>query len=193
MRLLQNINIFLDSNFSFKLGLLNTILEALQILRIHLFSGGANKSFHKKLWLKFSFKCFKGVESLATSSHSSHCNYKNFPVSPMYVCSETHSSSYITYAECRFFLFSLNSPKFLMKCLLVKLKTGKCFMLNLNFCKKIGSCKMGGSLSVIFSNIYMAKKEREVVTLINTRFYKRFVYDIINKRKKDQPDSLIEN
>ena len=50
---------------------------------------------------------------------------------------------------------------------------------------------MGGPLSVIFSNIYMTKTEEENPT--NPRFYKRFVDDIISKKKKDQPDLLFEN
>lgn len=54
-------------------------------------------------------------------------------------------------------------------------------------------CKMGRPLSVMFFNIYMTQTAREVVKLTNTTFYKRFVFDIINKRKKkDQPDSLVE-
>ena len=52
---------------------------------------------------------------------------------------------------------------------------------------------MGGPLSVIFSNIYMTKTEEEVVKPTNPRFYKRFIDDIISKKKKAQPDLLFEN
>ena len=52
---------------------------------------------------------------------------------------------------------------------------------------------MGGSLSVIFSEIYMTKTEEEVVKLTNPRFNKRFVDNIISEKKKDQPDLLFEN
>ena len=52
---------------------------------------------------------------------------------------------------------------------------------------------MGGSLSVIFSEIYMTKTEQEVVKLTNPRFNKRFVDNIISEKKKDQPDLLFEN
>ena len=48
---------------------------------------------------------------------------------------------------------------------------------------------MGGPLSVIFSDIYMTKTERKVVEPTKSKFYKRFVDDIINKRYKDQPDN----
>ena len=52
---------------------------------------------------------------------------------------------------------------------------------------------MGGSLYVIFSDIYMTKTEKEVVKLTNPRFYKRFLDDIISKKKKHQLDLLFEN
>ena len=64
-------------------------------------------------------------------------------------------------------------------------------MLNSNFYKQIDSCAMGGPLSVIFSNSYMTKTE-EVVKPTNPSFYKRFVNYIISKKKKDQPNLLLE-
>ena len=39
----------------------------------------------------------------------------------------------------------------------------------------------------------MTKTEEEVVKPTNPSFYKRFVDDIISKKKKDQPDLLFEN
>ena len=39
----------------------------------------------------------------------------------------------------------------------------------------------------------MTKREEEVVKPTSRMFYKRFVDDIINKKKKDQPDLLFEN
>ena len=83
--------------------------------------------------------------------------------------------------------------KLIMKCLLLKLTTEGAFMLNSNFYKQIDGCSMGGPLSVIFSDIDMTKTEEEVVKPTNPRFYKRFVDDIISKKKKDQPDLLFEN
>ena len=83
--------------------------------------------------------------------------------------------------------------KLIMKRLLLKLTTENTFMLNSNFYKQIDGCTMGGPLSVIFSDIYMTKTEEEVVKPTNPSFYKRFVDDIISKKKKDQPDLLFEN
>ena len=67
------------------------------------------------------------------------------------------------------------------------------FMLNSNFYKQINGCTMAGPLSVIFSDIYMTKTDKEVVKPLSPRFYKRFADDIISKKKKDQPDLLFEN
>ena len=83
--------------------------------------------------------------------------------------------------------------KLIMKRLLLKLTTENTFMLNSNFYKQIQGCTMVGPLSVIFSDIYMTKTEEKVVKPTNQKFYKRFVDDIITKKKKDQPDLLFEN
>ena len=104
---LRNNKSFLDSIWSFKLGLFNAISKASRILRICLFTGSANKTFHENLWLKFSFKCFAGSESLQIFSCSSHRSSTLRFVSPMYVCSETHTPSYMTHDGCGFLLFSL--------------------------------------------------------------------------------------
>ena len=94
---LQNNKSFLDSICSFKLGLFNAISEALRILQICLFSGVANKIFQENLWLRFSFKCFAGSESLEVLSCSSHRSSKLHLVSLMYVCSQTYTPSYMTH------------------------------------------------------------------------------------------------
>ena len=104
---LRNSKSFLDSICSFKLGRFNAISEASRILRICLFSGAANKIFQENLWLKFSFKCFAGSESLKVFSCSSHRVSELRLVLPMYVCSQTHTPSYMTHGRCGFLLFSL--------------------------------------------------------------------------------------
>ena len=80
-----------------------------------------------------------------------------------------------------------------MKYLLLKLTIEDTFMLNSNFYKLTDCCTMGEPLSVILSDIYMIKTEGEVVKPTNPSFYKRFVDDIISKKKKDPPDLLFEN
>ena len=42
---------------------------------------------------------------------------------------------------------------------------------------------MGGPLSVIMVDIFMIKMENEIVKPKNSSFYKRYVDDIINRRK----------
>ena len=49
---------------------------------------------------------------------------------------------------------------------------------------------MGGPLSVIFSDTFMTKLEDDVVTPFKPIFYKRFVDDTFNIRKKNNPDHL---
>ena len=83
--------------------------------------------------------------------------------------------------------------KLIMNRLLLKLTTENTFMLNSNFYKQTDGCTMGGTLSVIFSHIYMTKTEEDVAKPTNQSFYKRFVDEIISKKKKDQPDLLFEN
>ena len=109
MKPLRNNKSFLNSICSLKLGLFNAISEASRILRIHLFYGAANKIFQENLWLKFSFKCFAGSESLEIFSCSSHRSSTLRLVSPIYVCSQTHTPSYMTHDGCGFLLFSLKS------------------------------------------------------------------------------------
>ena len=106
MTSLRNNKSFLDSICLFKLGLFDANLRILQIC---LFSGGANKILQENLWLKFSFKCFAGSESLEVFSCSSHHSSTLRLVSPMYVCSQTHTPSYMTHDGCGFLLFSLKS------------------------------------------------------------------------------------
>ena len=68
--------------------------------------------------------------------------------------------------------------------LLLKLTTENTFMLNSTFYKQVDGCTMGGPISVIFPDIYMTKTEEQVVKPTNPSFYKRFVDDIISKKKK---------
>ena len=49
---------------------------------------------------------------------------------------------------------------------------------------------MGGPLSVTLAEIHMIRMENDVVIPLKPIFYKRFVDDIINRRKKNVPDEL---
>ena len=82
--------------------------------------------------------------------------------------------------------------KLIMKRLLYKLTTESTFIFNGKYFKQTDGCTMGGPLSVIFSNIYMTKLEKDVVVPMKPKFYRRFVDDSITKRVKHIPDLLLE-
>ena len=82
--------------------------------------------------------------------------------------------------------------KLIFKRLLLKLTIENTFMLNSKFYKQVDGCSMGGPLSVIFSDIYINKIEKNVAKPTKLQFYKRFLDDIINKRYKNQPDNLFQ-
>ena len=52
---------------------------------------------------------------------------------------------------------------------------------------------MDGPLSVTLSDISMAKMKDDVVEKYQPKFYKRYVDDIINRRKKNQVDLLFND
>ena len=78
------------------------------------------------------------------------------------------------------------------KKLLVKLACENTFMFDDKFYKQKDGCTMGGPLSVIFSNIFMTKLENDVVLPLKPSFYKRYVDDVFNRRKKNMPDVLLQ-
>ena len=49
---------------------------------------------------------------------------------------------------------------------------------------------MGGPISVVLSNIFMNKMERDIVIPIAPNLCKRYVDDIFAKRMKNKPDDL---
>ena len=82
--------------------------------------------------------------------------------------------------------------RLVMKRLLRKLTTEGVFMFQSQFYKQTDGCTMGGPLSVIFSNIYLTKLENDIVVPMKPLFYRRFVDDVINKRRKNTPDLLLD-
>ena len=47
-------------------------------------------------------------------------------------------------------------------------------------------------LHPVLANIFMAKLEADVVRPFNPPFYDRYIDDCFSKRKKDEPDALLE-
>ena len=81
--------------------------------------------------------------------------------------------------------------RLIFKRLLLKLTTESTYMFNSKFYKPSDGCTMGGHLSVTFSNIYLTKLEIDKVRTTKQLFSKRFVDDVINRRKEITPDSLL--
>ena len=75
---------------------------------------------------------------------------------------------------------------------LYKLTAKNTFMFNDKFYRQIDGCTMGGPLSVIMSNIFMTKLEKDVVIPTNPQLYKRYIDDVICRRKKYVSDILLE-
>ena len=76
--------------------------------------------------------------------------------------------------------------------MLLKLATECTYTFNHKFYKQIDGCTMGCPLSVTFSNIYMIKMESEIVIPQKLLFYRRYIDDICNRRKKSTHDELFE-
>ena len=75
--------------------------------------------------------------------------------------------------------------------LLLKQTTESTYMFNSNFTKQLDGCTMGGPLSVTFSNYYQIKLEVDKCRPTRSLFYKRFLDNVIYRKKKNTPDSLL--
>ena len=58
--------------------------------------------------------------------------------------------------------------------------------------KQADACPMGGSISVVFSNIFMCKMEIDVIVPSKPIFYKPYVNDTNMRIKKNDVDKLFE-
>ena len=76
--------------------------------------------------------------------------------------------------------------------LLLKLTTEYTFSVNEQLFKQIDVFSMGGTLSVVLSDYFMNKMEKDAVIPFKPKFYKRFVDDIYRRRKRNEPDELFD-
>ena len=86
-----------------------------------------------------------------------------------------------------------NSPiysKLIFKRLPLNLTTKCSFQLNHQLLKQVEGFTMGGPLSVTLVKIHLKRMNNDVVIPLKPIFYRRFVDDIINRRKKNIPDQL---
>ena len=83
--------------------------------------------------------------------------------------------------------------KLIFKHLLLKLTTESTFIFNIKYYKQTDGCTMGGPLSVVFSDIYMTKPEKDtILPLRKPKLYKPFVKDIFTIRKSNVLGQLLE-
>ena len=76
--------------------------------------------------------------------------------------------------------------------LLTKLTKESTFLFQGQLYKQSNGCTMGGPLSVTIADIYMTKLEESVVIPTNPTFYRRYVDDSFNRRKKGNQDTLFD-
>ena len=79
--------------------------------------------------------------------------------------------------------------KLIFKRLLLKLTTKCSFQFNHQLLKQVEGC-MGGPISVTLADIYIVRTKNDAVIPLKPIFYRRFVDDVINRRKKNVPDEL---
>ena len=83
--------------------------------------------------------------------------------------------------------------KLVFRRLLEKITKDRTCQLCFKFYKQVDGCAMGGPLSVTLSDIYMAQTEDDIVEKYQPMFYKSYIDDIINRRKKNQVDLLFND
>ena len=70
---------------------------------------------------------------------------------------------------------------------LLRKLTQKCvFSINNRLIKQVDGCPMGGSISLVFSGIYVCKMEGDIVIPANPILYKRYVDDTYVRRIKHE-------
>ena len=82
--------------------------------------------------------------------------------------------------------------KSILKKLLLKSAKEYVFSVNNRLIKQTDGSPAGGSISVVFSDIYVSKMEEDIVAPMKSHFYKEYVDDTYIQRKKNEPDSLLE-
>ena len=78
----------------------------------------------------------------------------------------------------------------IFKKLLYKLTTECTFSATGKLRKQVDGASMRGTLSVILSDCFMNKMERDIILPLKPKFYRRFVDDTYRRRKKNEPGEL---
>ena len=72
------------------------------------------------------------------------------------------------------------------------MRTGYTSSINEQLLKQIDRVSMGGTLSMVLSDCFMDKMEKDVVTPLKPKFYKRFVDDNYKQRKRNEAGELFD-
>ena len=83
--------------------------------------------------------------------------------------------------------------KLVFRRLLEKITKDRTCQLCFKFYKQVDGCAIGGPLFVTLSDIYMDQTEDDIVEKYQPTFYKSYIDDIINRRKKNQVDLLFND
>ena len=78
----------------------------------------------------------------------------------------------------------------ILKKLLYKITTECTFSTIGRFWKQVDGVSMGGTLSVVLSDCFMNKIERDIILPLKPKFYRRFFDDTYRRKKKNEPKEL---
>ena len=84
------------------------------------------------------------------------------------------------------------SSKLIFRRLLNNVTKNTVFSFNGRLYRQTDGCGMGNPLSPVVANIFMSKHEADVVRPYNPTFYDRYVDDCFSKKRKDEPDKLLD-
>ena len=84
------------------------------------------------------------------------------------------------------------SSKLIFRRLLNNVTKNTVFSFNGRLYRQTDGCGMGNPLSPVVANIFMSKLEADVVRPYNPTFYDRYVDDCFSKKRKDEPDKLLD-
>ena len=84
------------------------------------------------------------------------------------------------------------SSKLIFRRLLNSVTRNTVFSFNGKLYRQTDGCGMGNPLSPVLVNIFMSKLEADVVRPFNPTFYDRYVDDCFSKKRKDEPDQLLD-
>ena len=179
------------------------------ILELPLLTGFCNINLHSFLFLHFNWLMLSSLDDLSIklnmqlkiniptlffklSEVTVYLMHKSFKLCLCAVkcdCNIDFSALYLYTKN----VVKVMCKKSIFKKLLIKLMKECTFSVSNRLIKQIDGCAMGGTISVVFADIYICKMVDDVVAPLKPIFYKRYVDDTYVRRKKNTTDELFEN